>query len=207
MDGLLCNKDYGVARHVCPVWVGYFLASGLRKLLQDPTKILSPYVRPGMTVLDVGCAMGFFSLPMAEMVGPRGKVVCIDVQPKMLDVLKKRAAKAGLADRIETRVCPEDSLGLDEWEGRFDFAVAFAVLHEVPDQAKLFGQISHSLKPEARLLLAEPQGHVTIQDFRQTVLTAQENSLAVTDKPLIRKCHVALLTKPVQLAARRIAPF
>lgn len=196
-----------MARHVCPVWVGYFLASRLRKLLQNPVKILSPHVKPGMTVLDVGCAMGFFSLPLAEMVGPGGKVVGVDVQPKMLNVLKRRAAKAGLAERIETRVCPEDSLGLDDCEGRFDFAVAFAVLHEVPDQARVFAQISHSLKPEARLLLAEPQGHVNLNDFRQTVAAAQENSLAVIDKPLIRKCHAALLTKPVQLATRRVAPF
>jgi len=51
-----------MAEHRCPVWVGYFLASGLRKLLQNPVKILSPYVKRNMTVLDIGCAMGFFSL-------------------------------------------------------------------------------------------------------------------------------------------------
>lgn len=48
-----------------------------------------------MTVLDVGSAMGFFSLPMAEMVGPGGKVVCIDVQLKMLQVLRRRAVEGG----------------------------------------------------------------------------------------------------------------
>ncbi len=87
-------------KHVCPVWVGYFLASRLRKLLQNPTRIIGPYVRANMTVLDFGCAMGFFSLPMAEAVGPGGKVVCVDRQPEMLDVLKRRAARAGLLDRI-----------------------------------------------------------------------------------------------------------
>ena len=64
--------------HVCPVWVGYLLASPVRKLIQNPKKLLSPYVEEGMTVLDAGCAMGFFSLPMARMVGPNGKVICGD---------------------------------------------------------------------------------------------------------------------------------
>ena len=72
---------------------------------QNPVKILSPYVGSGMTVLDIGPGMGFFTLPMARLVGPAGKVVCADVQPKMLDALRRRAAEAGLADRIDARVC------------------------------------------------------------------------------------------------------
>lgn len=48
-----------MAEHRCPAWAGYFLASRLRILLQNPYKILAPYVKPGMTVLDFGSAMGF----------------------------------------------------------------------------------------------------------------------------------------------------
>lgn len=59
----------------------------------------------GMTILEVGSGMRFFTLPMARMVGPRGTVVCLDVQPEMLDALRRRAAKAGLADRIDARAC------------------------------------------------------------------------------------------------------
>ena len=80
-----------MAEHVCPVWVGYLLASPLRKIFQNPDKILSAYVKEGMKVLDIGCAMGFFSLPMARMVGSGGKVICVDIQPNMLSSLKKRA--------------------------------------------------------------------------------------------------------------------
>ena len=84
-----------MAEHLCPAWAGYFLANRLRMLPQNPYKILAPYVKEGMTVLDFGSAMGFLSLPMAQIVGPGGKVVCVDVQPKMLRVLRRRAAEAG----------------------------------------------------------------------------------------------------------------
>ncbi len=51
---------------VCPWWAGYFLASPLRQLFQDPAKILAPYVREGMTVLEPGPGMGFFTLELAR---------------------------------------------------------------------------------------------------------------------------------------------
>ncbi len=62
---------------VCPHWVGYLLLSPTRKLFHPPKKILSPYILKGMQVLDIGCAMGFFSIPIGEMVGSEGKVFCI----------------------------------------------------------------------------------------------------------------------------------
>ncbi|TFH43073.1 MAG: methyltransferase type 11, partial [Chrysiogenales bacterium] len=90
--------------HVCPWWLGFFLASPLRKLFQNPEKILGPHVREGMTLVDVGSGMGFFSLPMARMAGPGGRVICFDVQEKMLRHLARRAAGAGLSGIIETRL-------------------------------------------------------------------------------------------------------
>ena len=76
---------------VCPWWLGYLLASPLRRLLQDPVEIVKPYAEEGMTVLDVGCGMGFFSLPLANLVGEKGRVVCIDLQDKMIKGLLGRA--------------------------------------------------------------------------------------------------------------------
>jgi ubiquinone/menaquinone biosynthesis C-methylase UbiE len=184
-----------MAKHVCPVWIGYFLASGLRRLLHNPSRVLGPYVRADLTVLDVGSAMGFFSLPMAEMVGPRGKVVCVDVQPKMLQALGRRAARAGLADRIETHVCGGDSIGLGGREASFDFALAFAVLHEVPDQAHVLGEIHRLLKPGATFLLAEPKGHVDEAEFERTVSLALEGNFVAAGHPEIRRTHAAVLTK------------
>ena len=86
--------------HICPWWGGYFIDNPLRRLLHNPEKIVGPYVQPGMTVMDVGCGMGFFSIAMAKMVGDSGRVIAVDLQQKMLDVLRQRATKAGVADRI-----------------------------------------------------------------------------------------------------------
>ena len=73
-----------MAERVCPLWVGYLLASPIRKLLQNPKKILSPYIEEDMKVLDIGCAMGFFSIPLARLIGSNGKVICVDMQKKMI---------------------------------------------------------------------------------------------------------------------------
>lgn len=184
-----------MAEHVCPVWAGYFMANRLRRLLQDPYRILSPYVKAGMAALDIGPGMGFFSLPMAEMVGPQGKVVCVDVQPGMLEVLRRRAAKAGLAQRIETHVSSKESIGLQGCAGRFDFALAFAMVHEVPDPAHLLGEVYQLLKIGAVLLLVEPVGHVTAPAFERTVALALEAGFADTGRPRIRLSHAAVLAR------------
>ena len=86
--------------HVCPWWVGYFIDNPLRRWIHNPEQILRPYVKPGMRVLDFGCGMGLFAIAMAKMVGDDGCVVAVDLQRRMLDTLKKRAAKAGVAARI-----------------------------------------------------------------------------------------------------------
>ncbi|MDP3040230.1 MAG: methyltransferase domain-containing protein, partial [Deltaproteobacteria bacterium] len=75
--------------YVCPVWLGYFLASPFRRLFQNPWKILEPYVQKDMKVLDVGPGMGFFSLPLAQRVGPKGKGIGVDLQEKMLQSLER----------------------------------------------------------------------------------------------------------------------
>lgn len=184
-----------MAEHVCPVWVGYFLACPLRKLFQNPKKILGPYVERGMKVLDIGCAMGFFSLPMAEMVGPGGRVICIDVQEKMIDTLTKRTKKTGMSDNMVVRVCSSESLCLEEYKEQIDFANAFAVVHEVPDAVNFFSEVYATLKPGGRLLVAEPKGHVSQEDFEITVSHADQAGFHVIDRPTVRRSRTVLLEK------------
>lgn len=184
-----------MAQHVCPWWLGYLLASPLRRWRQDPEKILGPYIKEGMKVMDVGCAMGFFSLPLARMVGPTGQVVCIDLQEKMIKSLKKRAAKAGLSGRIEARVCSRKSLEIDDIPGKIDFALAYAVVHEVPDSEALFSQVHQSMKPGSKLLLGEPKGHVSADDFKQTIATARRCGFEVVEHPEIKRTRAVLLSK------------
>jgi len=178
---------------VCPFWVGYLLANPLRRLRQNPIKILSPFVTPGMTVLEVGSGMGFFTLPMAEMVGSDGEVVCVDVQTKMLEVLQKRAVKAQLAERIDARACGPASLGIGDLKGKVDFVLAFAVIHEVPDGPRLFREIAQAMKPNTKCLVAEPRGHVSSSRFEQSIATAARQGLHVIGRPSIRGSRAAVL--------------
>jgi len=184
-----------MAHRVCPWWLGYFLASPLRKLQQDPKAICSPFVTEGMTVLEPGPGMGFFTLELARLVGPAGRVIAVDVQPKMLAALRRRAVRRGLEGRIETRVAMDGGLGLADLAGRVDFALAFAMVHEVPDSARFFGEVAAALKGGARLLLAEPTGHVTPRDFDATLALAADRGLAVVDRPRISASHAAVLAK------------
>ena len=165
-------------RHICPYWVArLFLSNPLRRLLENPARLLAPHVQPGTTVLDLGCALGFFTLPLARMVGPAGRVIALDVQPKMLQGLQRRARRAGLADRIEARLCKPDDLGLADLEGALDFAAALHVLHELPDVAGAFRQLAIALKPGAALLVIEPAGHVSAEAFTVTLRAAHAAGL------------------------------
>ncbi|RQW10740.1 class I SAM-dependent methyltransferase, partial [candidate division KSB1 bacterium] len=168
-----------MAEHLCPVWVGHVLVSPMRKLAQSPQKILASYIQEGDTVVDIGCAMGFFSIPMAGMVGDRGKVICLDVQEKMLSKLRARAEKAGVLDRLLVRRCQSADLQLADMQDKIDFALAFSVVHEVPDQNALFAQIVAALKRGARLLISEPKAHVSLESFARSVIAAKNAGLTV----------------------------
>jgi ubiquinone/menaquinone biosynthesis C-methylase UbiE len=194
-----------MAGKVCPFWVGYLLVTPLRRLYQNPDKILGPYIKAGMMVLDVGCAMGFFALPLAKMVGPEGKVLCVDVQVKMLRALHKRALKTGVADRMVTRLGNRTSLGLNDFDQRIDFALAFAVVHEVPDIFTFLGEISQAMKFGSRCLVAEPRGRVSAGEFEATLSFAKEQGLRVVDRPRVARSRAALLEKRQQPVNERSA--
>jgi ubiquinone/menaquinone biosynthesis C-methylase UbiE len=180
--------------HVCPWWMGYFLASPFRRLIQNPEKILNPYLNRGMHALEIGPGMGFFTLPMARMVGENGKIHCIDIQKKMLDSLRYRAKKAGLADRIEDRLCTETSLGIGDLAGTIDLTVAIAVVHEVPDCRMLFREIRSCLRENGKVFLAEPRKRVTEEEFSVTLSAAAETGLVAADTPPIKGFRSVLLS-------------
>ena len=163
-----------MADRVCPFWVGYLLLNPLRKLLENPDKILGPFVREGMIVLEPGCGMGYFTLPLARMVGPQGRVIAVEIQQKMLSALERRARKAGLLDRIELHKAGDDGLGMEDLSSKVDFATALHMVHEVPDQASFFKEIWQALKPGGKLLVVEPKGHVSEEQFGQTLAAAKK---------------------------------
>lgn len=184
-----------MSQRVCPWWLGYFLISPLRRWFEDPLPVIKPYIQQGMTVLEPGPGMGFLTLPLAKLVGSSGRVIAVDVQPKMIAGLKRRAAKAQLLDRIEVRLCPPENLGLDDLAGKVDFSLAYAMVHELPSSAEFFAEISRASKPRAKLLLAEPRGHVDEAAFNTELRDASAAGLEVVERLTIKRSHAALLEK------------
>ena len=184
-----------MSHRVCPWWLGYFLLNPWRRYSQNPSRILAPYVHDGMTVLEPGPGMGFFTLEMAHMVGASGRVVAVDIQPRMLEKLKRRAAKAALLDRLDARIATSDSMGIADLAGAVDFTLAFAVVHEFPDAARFFAEVASALKPDALLLLAEPTGHVKPADFEAELQVAAKTGFQVAERLSIPRSHAALLKR------------
>lgn len=178
---------------VCPWWLGYFIAGPWRRLWHDPRKTLGPYLAEGMMVLEPGPGMGFFTLDIARLVGPTGRVVGVDIQPRMLDVLRRRAQKAALLDRIDARLARPDGMGIEDLEGRVDFVLAFAVVHELPDAGRFFAEARRATKAAGRLLLSEPRMHVSEAAFDATLKLTQGSGFEVRDRPSIPMTRSALL--------------
>jgi len=184
-----------MAPHVCPWWLGYFLASPLRRLVENPDKLLGGLITPGMTVLDVGCAMGFFTLPVARMVGSSGRVIAVDIQPKMISALRRRARRCGLLDRIETHIGTEQGLGLSYLEGKVDLVLAIHMVHEVPDRDRLMSELSRAVKSTGRMLVVEPKGHVNADEFAETVAAAERAGFRAIDGPAVKRGHSRLFAR------------
>jgi ubiquinone/menaquinone biosynthesis C-methylase UbiE len=181
--------------HVCHWWIGYFLANPLRRFVHNPRKILAPHIRPGMTVLDLGPGMATFTLDLARFAGPTGRVIAADVQARMLEQVKKRAAKAGLLDRIETRLAGDDGSWAGDLAGTVDFALAFYMVHEVPDARAFFTLVRSTLAPGGKLLVVEPKMHVSARAYAGTVDAARQAGFEIVDYPKIRRSRAVLFSR------------
>jgi SAM-dependent methyltransferase len=191
-----------MAQRVCPWWLGYLLASPIRRWFDDPATLLAPYVRQGMTVLEPGPGMGFFTLDLARLVGPSGRVVAVELQPRMIASLTRRAAREGLAERLDVRLASPVSLGVADLAGAVDFSLVFAVVHELPDVESFFAELGQASKPGAELLLAEPTGHVDAAQFETELQAAGKAGFAVVNRPMVRRSLAALLKKSERLPVR-----
>jgi ubiquinone/menaquinone biosynthesis C-methylase UbiE len=175
---------------VCPWWLCFTFDNPLRKLLHNPEIILAPYLRPGHRVIDIGSGMGYFTIPIAKLVGHSGHVTAIDIQTEMLSVLISRSRKNQVSDRIKTHLASPESIGNHE---KADFILAFWMLHEVPDKRRLLTEICNLLKPQGLFLLVEPIVHVPKRLFLRTIQIADELGLIVKENPRIRISHSTVL--------------
>ena len=166
--------------HVCPWWLAYTFDNPLRRLIHIPEKIIGPYLKDGMTAIDIGCGMGFFSIGMAKLVGETGRIISADLQENMLKVLRKRARKAGMDSRIRAHLCSPDAIGVTE---KCDFALTFYMVHEVPDAGVFLKEIARIVRPGGKYLLVEPRVHTSRPHFENIMAFAGEAGFTLTAKP------------------------
>ena len=178
--------------HICPWWFAYTFDNRIRHFFHNPQKMLGSYVSKGMTVLDVGCGMGFFAIGLAKLVGDKGCVIAADVQPKMLETMQKRSEKNGLSNIIRPHQSEPNSLGVDT---PVDFILAFWMVHEVPTPKLFFSQIQACLKSNGMILIVEPKLHVSLKRFQKTVDLARESGLNYYATPTIKFSRSVILKK------------
>lgn len=167
---------------ICPVERAGGLDNFVRKLLQNPQKLLGPYIKEGMNVLDLGCGPGFFSVEMAKMLKNSGKVIAADLQNGMLDIVQKKITGTNLEDRIVVHKCTEKSIDLKE---KVDFILAFYMVHEVPDQDQLFRELKSILKPGGQLFVIEPKFHVSKSAFESMMDRVRNIGFKISEQPKI----------------------
>ena len=167
---------------ICSVERAGRLDNGIRRWFQNPQKILKPYIDEGMTVLDLGCGPGFFSIEIAKMVGKSGRVIASDLQAGMLQKLRDKIQGTEIEKRIILHKCEETKLGVSE---NVDFVLAFYMIHEIPDQGILFNDIRSILKPKGLFMIVEPPFHVSMAAFRETIRKARYAGFTFLEMPKV----------------------
>jgi ubiquinone/menaquinone biosynthesis C-methylase UbiE len=177
---------------VCRVERAGALDGSLRKLFHNPRKIMEPFIKEGMTVFDLGCGPGFFTIEIAKIVGPAGKVVAADLQEGMLEIVKRKIENTSLQNIIELHKCQSDKIALSE---KADFILIFYMLHEVPDQAAFLKEVHSLLKPNGKALIVEPKFHVTKDDFRKYREILKQIGFGIVEGPDVFFSRSVLINK------------
>jgi SAM-dependent methyltransferase len=112
-------------------------------------------IQPGQTVCDMGCGSGFYTLELAKLVGPRGLVYAVDVQPEMLQMLVRRMAEQGIVNIRPVLGTANDPRLPRE---AMDLVLCIDVYHEFSHPEAMLARIRESLKDDGRLVLAEFRG-------------------------------------------------
>ena len=182
------NKE--INKKICPVEYAGGLDNSFRRLLQNPRKILKPFIHEGMTVLDLGCGPGFFSIEIAKMLKDSGKVIAADLQEGMLDRVRQKIRMTALEQMIILHKCQEDTIGVTE---NVDFILVFYMIHEVPNQLNLLKELKSILKPDGKIYIIEPKFHVSKKSFEEMINKTKDIGFEIIDRPKVFISRTALL--------------
>lgn len=185
------QKNGSFGDHICSHKGAWALNNWLRRLVQNPRKIVGEYIKEGDSVIDLGCGPGYFSVDMAQMVGDTGKVTAIDLQEEMLAHVKYHAQRKKVAHRITYHKCHKDRVGLEP-NGKADFMLAYYMVHETPDPGKFLQEVKGLLKEDGKFLLVEPPFHVNRKQFAEISGMAEQAGFHLIDTPKKKGGHSAL---------------
>ena len=164
----------------CPSWAAWLLDNPFTETIAGTETTLDRIgLRPGERGLDVGCGPGRLSIPAARRVGPDGAIVAYDVQPGMLDWLRRRVAEARLTN-VEARL-GDIAIDADLPAASFDRTWLVTVLGEIPDRAAALRNIYRVLKPGGTLSITEIAGAPHYQRRTAVVSLCQEAGFQPAD--------------------------
>ncbi len=143
-------------RFPAPPLVGRALDSRIRRRVQPPHKLIERSgIKPGMTMLDLGCGSGAFTTVVARAVGDSGKVYALDIQPTMLQQLERKLAKAENQDIKNIEIKQTSAYELPFSDEALDLVYMVTVLIEIPDIGRALREIRRVLKPDGILAVTE----------------------------------------------------
>ena len=136
-----------------PEFAANIIDNPLRRRIQPPDEMpLRHGVKPGMRILEVGPGNGTYTIATARALGAEGRLITIDIEPKMIDRVKQRIQEEGIHN-IEARVA--DVFDLPFEAGSFDLVYMIAVIGEIPSPHKALEEFHKILKPGGSLAFSE----------------------------------------------------
>ena len=142
--------------------------------------------------MDIGCGPGFFTSDLARMVGSSGRVIAVDLQSAMLDMLKNKLQRSEFKNRIVLHNCNETEIG---YSANVDFTLLFYAAHEIKEKEAYFKEIGTMTKAGGQIYIAEPIFHVTKPEFEESLKIAETAGFQLLDRPKLFLSKAAVLTK------------
>jgi ubiquinone/menaquinone biosynthesis C-methylase UbiE len=154
---ILLHTIVRIVRHFykfpMPVFMADLIDHPLRRKFQPPYETAVRHgLEPGMTVLEVGPGSGTYTMGAARRVGAQGKLVTVDIEPKMIERVRRRAEAEGI-ENIEARVANVYNLPFED--GTFDVVTMIAVIGEIPEPERAMQEFYRVLSPSGTLVFSE----------------------------------------------------
>lgn len=176
----------------CPWYICWTFDNPFRRLIHNPARVIGGLVCEGAKALDLGCGEGYFTVDIALDIGDTGRVYAVDLQEHMLMVVNRRIRRAGVETRVEPILADPNHLQLPE---KVDFALAFWMMHEVPDKDRIYRELASSMKEGAKLLLVEPIWHVSGASWKESLGLAESVGLKHYENRRVALSRAAVLEK------------